>query len=534
MAHPTTRWTTPCLLIMIAPGCLDPVQGGVEGGACEGTAFTRLADHEEGAFAIGPCGEVARWVERGARALEVYSGAHRRVAVLEDPNGYSGGVVIAQDGTKVAFSSLRSDLGFGDVTVAPATRLDQGQVIAFSGGAAYRFSKGGRLVVWESDEAPMGNGNHLKGEGLSGIGPLALMTQPGEQGDMSSWDRRRAMSASDGLEPAELTVFAVRRDPADGALEGTRDPLTLERFDESDFSRVALGAIEPGWHDAATVRTRERVRVARDGGRALVVSECQDMMGFECGSSAARVIDLATGEVDLAVSGWRSPELGPTSIVVGRRLDDDALVMLERAGSVQTLAGVSLVAVTDGGAIVLRDGDLTEWEESAAGAGAEPVTRRITTGVETVTTSPGGSAAAFVRPEDKTLGVWRDHRLVAGPDQVEGLAGVWEDGSAAVFRKGRLVLVDPRGQALGEWPQGCPEELKRRGGWVFFRSCEESGQRLIRVSIETGEARELLHAERGGQASSLAFEVSRDGRFLAATFVPWGQTRRELHAGRLE
>lgn len=506
---------------------------------CDAVPLSAIGDHPGWAFAVGPCGEVARWRESGDRAIEVFDARHGLLATFPDPNGYGGLVSFSPDGERLAFSSLRSDLGFGDVRLVNLSTPREAEVLAFRGGAAWRFAPGGRLVVYESDEAPAGEGTWLRPEGIQAFGPLALLALPGEPagGPSSSWERRTMLSNAD-VPAAPLALFAP---------EGDGGPVELQLFDEETWAVRSLGPIQADWRELGATRARESVMVGRDGRRALVVSGCE--RPADCETTAVRVLELEGGPgspFSDDVDGWSSPVIGPRSLVVGAMgpmAEAAGLHMLDAEGRVHDLDGHSLVAVLDDEVLTARDGAVFAWSGTRAASGStapssEPELARVADTAAAVTVSPSGEAAAVLVSPGGPVIVWRERLgAVIAPAAVE-VEALWDDGVVlARTDANRLALFSLADGGLGSWATTCDDKAVRRGTSLFFRTCSADADRLWRVDLRTGRDSELLAGEPGGAGLTggrgIRFAVSPDGSHLAATLVPLGRRTETLFAGAL-
>lgn len=259
-----------CLVFVgLLAACLDSTKGTLAErpgpSACPDVGGLTTVSSDIESFSLGRCGVLGYWsgysVGRG-RAFVLRAGDGEVLGRSELLNGYGGQVVMAPDGTGLAWWHLTSDLGFGDAWVAQGLAVD---------GAELRDIDGGTLTVGD-DFAVIGDAEVLTRVGLDDGATTVLGPYADGEWLTVTGDGRRLLVVAE----ASLRVF----DLTSGVLLATRpwlDPVV------GHGSGVVAARTDAGmgWIDAngdayeltgarALVVVGDQVIAERDG-RALLV-----------------------------------------------------------------------------------------------------------------------------------------------------------------------------------------------------------------------------------------------------------------------
>lgn len=484
-----------------APSVPDAGAPEVAPTSCPAGASLAFIARDTGAFAVGPCGALAYWKEREGRSLELLAGTHERVASYSDPNGFSGTVRFSPSGRRVVATSLRSDLGFGDVRVgafpsAPPFVVDA--TLDFGGTVDLVFAASDRIYA-------------LAHGGI---------------GDPSDWVRIEDgvdLGPADGMASADDDVFytlATSPAPASGA------DATVHHLNITTGLSGPVTELRRAWVGGSTMRSRQGFVVTGDGTRVVVTNECKAFGRPSCTTNAERIVDVATGAVLVDHLAWRAPRTGAGPLVAG---DSDAgAVLVDATGVVVTLPDHKVVAVLADELLTTHEGDLYVVR-GANGSEPSLVAREFVR----LEASPGGRSAAIragAGPEGASgLVLWVDHQAVAvaGEPFTTAIVAVFDDGVTLVSSGTVVSLIGPDGATRRTWPGSCARNPLRRGASVFFEHCAAPNDELQRFDLESGEDASLA------EGHDFVFDVDLSGAYLAFTFVPLSGTQRELHAGRI-
>ncbi len=528
---------TAAVVVFLLTACLDDKSGLVAlvGECPSGAAYSQVAE-VDGDFAIGPCGEVVFWDEGVSRQVTFLSTSHRVLGRRADPGGYGGTVDLSPRGRRGALTSLRSDLGFGDVVEGdlPTAGGFSGDVtVEFDSRLTQFFDVEERLVVVDRDRSLGGDATWLRSDGAEPVGPMDVLRVPAvllDEPGRGLEDRGPAAAPTDSVFYSELVQD-----------DGPRGEAQVFVYEPGPRTARTLTVIERAWTYGDTVRTRDGFEVGRDGRRVIVTRECEAYPSREpCGVGLRRVIDVsgvASGAAAEVALDWREPVIGPKSIVAGSV--DGGVAFFDEAGEVHRLERATLAAVLDDHVLVERDGGLLAFFGSGRGDGSTapappPELQQVVEEFTLVKVSPGGRAAAVVAGaggDGRWLGVWRDKGFasVAGTRGVTAIVAVYEDGVTLARTVESTFLVGAERNVVASWPTSCGSEVVRRGEVVWVATCDTAGgrDRLVRVDLMSRATRVIAE----GQARSLRFEVSVNGAFVAASFVAIGGERRVLFAG---
>lgn len=464
-----------------------------------GAALERIAE-ASGTFAIGRCGELAYWKEREGRSLELLSASHTRIASYPDPNGFSGRVLFSPSAHRLVATSLRSDLGFGDVVVGTFPHAAPFVVDAtfdFGGEAELVFDANERLYVLA--RAGVGDQSEwVRVEGGTDLGPARTLA--------STPDR---------------IFFTLAHDPH----PDTGADATLVRLNVATGESKSLTELKHAWLEGSTMRTRQGFLATGDGTRVVLTTECSAFGAPTCTPTTERILDVTIGNALVSDVWWRAPMVGAGALVAG---DSDAgAALLDRSGAVVTLPDHRVAAVLAEDLFTTRDGDLFARVVDAV----EPTL--VARDFVELTVSPGGRSAAIragAGPDGASgLVLWVDHRAVAvaGEPFFRYVAAVFDDGVSVVVSEARLAILGPDGATRRTWEGRCVRSVIRRGARIFFERCDAPNDALHGFDLASGT--DVVLAE----GHDFTFDVDPSGTYLAFTVVPLSGTSRELHAGRV-
>jgi len=489
-------------------GCLDATPGSryeppdATGPTCRGVAELGLVARDVGDFALAPCGALAYWDEAGDRALVFVGADHRELVRHADPAGYDGKVTLSPSGRRVIASSLRSDLGFGDVLVGafPARApLEVDARIGFGGGASYLFRPDERLVV-VAHGGVSDPRSWLAPEGAEREGPIAL-----------------------GHASADAYFYV-----ADGEVEPTAaEAQPIVRHDLATGAVRSVTTLRRGWLEGSTVRTRDAFLVTGDGGRVVVTSECEPYGQGACRTALRRIVDVATGEVLLEPSRWLGPVVSSGALVAADG-DEGAWLFTDAP---HALPGHTVHALI-GGELLTRSGGAL-W--SVRGDAPDAPAHVIDDVEETRASERQRALAIRHRVGDRTrLALRIDGALVRTELEAEAIGAVDDGGHVLVRTPDGLALVGGDGRVRSRFDVGRLRSAVFRSRALFLELCAGNagltvGQdcALHRVDLASAQADVVARGH------AMRYAVSDDARVLAVSYLPLSGTRRELHAGAL-